>query len=197
MQGSRRFGESQAATAERVLREPARPVAGDDADVLPHVSGPQGCPLCGASLRGDQIADALRRARTLIDRGAEGAVERTILALVSEVRRESTYPERLLARRGDLSYFIPVNDIDWIEASRNVVLVHVGAEVHTLRVTTASIEAALNPKDFWRIRRSTMVNVAKIKEVRHHSRFVELTLVDGTRLRTGVRYRQRWREFQQ
>ena len=159
-----------------------------------HADTSMSCPLCGTALLEDRIADILERARTLIDRGAKGAVERTILALVAQVRRESAYPERLLAKRAGLSYFITVRDIDWIEASRNLVQLHVGAEVHTLRATTASIEAQLNPNDFWRIHRSTIVNVARIKEMQY-SRFAELTLVDGTRLPIGVRYRRRWKEF--
>lgn len=160
----------------------------------PHADASHSCPLCGTALLGDRIAEALKRARTLIDRGAEGAVERTILALVAQVRRESVYPDRLLARRAGASYFINVRDIDWIEASRNLVLLHVGAEVHPLRATTASIEAVLNPHEFWRIHRSTIVNVARIKELQY-SRFAELTLNDGTRLPIGVRYRRRWKEF--
>jgi two-component system LytT family response regulator len=152
------------------------------------------CPLCGTALLGEHIADTLQRARTLIDRGAAGAVERTILALVAQVRRESAYPERLLTKRDGVSYFVAVRDIDWIEASRNQVRLHVGADVHTLKATTASIEATLNPNEFWRIHRSTIVNVARIKEMQY-SRFAELTLADGTRLPIGVRYRRRWREF--
>ena len=195
-QGSRPSDDIQPATTpKRRINNPPRSAEAADEAVPPRANTSESCPLCGTGLLGDHIADTLRRARTLIDRGAEGAVERTILALVSQVRRESTYPERLLARRGDQSYFITVGEIDWIQASRNLVRLHVAAEVHTLRATMAGIESALNPNDFWRIRRSTIVNVARIVAVRHQSRFAELTLTDGARLRIGVRYRERWREF--
>ena len=156
------------------------------------------CPLCETPLPTDRIRDTLRRARTLIDVGATGAVERTLLTLVERMRGESLQPqiEFLVAKKDGHGYFVKVENIDWIEASRNRMRLHVGKEIHVLRASMGSIEAKLDSRLFRRIHRSTIVNIERVKEM--HSRrngHYTLTLVDGTELTMSEAYRQRWREF--
>jgi len=104
--------------------------------------------------------------------------------------------EHLAVRSGDRLLFLRVADIDWIEAADDKVRIHVGRVVHDHRATMAQLEERLPAPAFIRIHRSTIVNVARIRE------FVPwfqgdwiLVLADGTRLQSGKSYRSRIREL--
>jgi two-component system LytT family response regulator len=60
---------------------------------------------------------------------------------------------------------LKTKEIDWIEANGNYVRLHVGARTHEIRETLNNLERKLDPRDFLRIHRSTMVNVHLIKEI--------------------------------
>jgi len=60
---------------------------------------------------------------------------------------------------------VDVGEIDWIEASRNTVRVHVGKHAYALRETMANLAARLNPKQFARVHRSAIVNLGRIKAI--------------------------------
>ncbi|QMV18393.1 response regulator [Granulicella sp. 5B5] len=60
---------------------------------------------------------------------------------------------------------LKVGDVDWIQAEKNNVLIHVGDRVEVIRRTLHSLAKELDPRKFLRIHRSTIVNVEKIAEV--------------------------------
>ena len=60
---------------------------------------------------------------------------------------------------------MPVGEVDWIEAADNYVRVHAGPERHLVRETMGAMEARLDPARFARIHRSTIVNLARIREL--------------------------------
>lgn len=83
-------------------------------------------------------------------------------------------------------------EICWIEAEGNYVHLHVGKESHLLRATLGMLEGRLNPKDFLRIHRSTIVNIHQIHEIKpwlHGSCWI--TLNDGTKLMLSGTYRKK------
>jgi len=76
------------------------------------------------------------------------------------------------------------------------VRVHVGKESHLIRETLSNLEARLSDRIFMRIHRSTMVNIARIREIQpwFQGDYV-LLLTDGTRLTSGRSYRDRVRSL--
>jgi len=75
-------------------------------------------------------------------------------------------PRRLLIRsRGRIS-FVPVTDIEWIESAGNYLHLHIGESVHIMRGTMKDMEAQLDPREFLRIHRSTMVRIDRIRELK-------------------------------
>ena len=56
-------------------------------------------------------------------------------------------------------YFVPVTEIDWIEAFGNYARLHTGPRTHLIRETMATLERALDVRRFARIHRSTIVNL--------------------------------------
>lgn len=100
--------------------------------------------------------------------------------------------DRILVRARGRSYFVRLADVDWIEAARNYVTLHAGAERHVVRTTLAALEARLDPRRFRRISRSTLVNLDRVEELQpwFHGDAVCI-LRGGRRLTVSRNYRDR------
>jgi len=100
------------------------------------------------------------------------------------------HPERLLVAENGRSFFVRTVEVDWIEAARNYVRLHVGDRTHTVRTTLAALEARLDEARFRRISRSALVNLDRVREVQpwFHGDAVVI-LESGTRLGLSRRYR--------
>ena len=68
---------------------------------------------------------------------------------------------------------------------------HAGGVSHLLRETMNNLESRLDPECFWRIHRSTLVNVERIRELQplFHGDYVVI-LRDGTELTLSRTYRR-------
>src|SRR2546423_11421893 len=75
-------------------------------------------------------------------------------------------PERLLVRSPGREHFYRTSEIEWCEAAGNYVRLHVGQDSHLFRETMNSLESKLDPRQFVRIHRSTIVNVEQIEQLR-------------------------------
>jgi two-component system, LytTR family, response regulator len=75
-------------------------------------------------------------------------------------------------------------DIEWIESAGNYARIHAHSRQHEIRETLSSLEGNLNPREFVRIHRSTIVNLQYVKEVQpwFHGYHV-VVLERGQRLR--------------
>jgi two-component system, LytTR family, response regulator len=145
---------------------------------------------------GERLHEAVERARATIDKSASKNLKAALHALLHDIQRERAYPEWLLIKKDDRSVFLRIEDVDWIESSRNNVRLHVGKEVFVYHETTNGIEARLDPRHFFRIHRSTIVNIERIREM--HPWFngdYAVTLKDGTRLTLSSTYRERLKDF--
>jgi two-component system, LytTR family, response regulator len=102
-------------------------------------------------------------------------------------------PRRILVKEKDRRFFVNTADVDWLEAYGNYVRLHVAGRVHLLRATMAQLEQSLDPDDFARIHRSSIVNLSRVKEVQpwFSSEYVVI-LKDGTRLKMGRAYRDQF-----
>ena len=90
---------------------------------------------------------------------------------------------RILVRSPDRILFLKPEEIDYIEAAGNYVVLHVGKERHILRETMTAMEARLIPAGFMRISRSIIVNLARIREIQPlGAGQYSLLLKDGSRL---------------
>ena len=104
---------------------------------------------------------------------------------------EPDKPERLLVKKIGKEFMIKIDDIDWIEASGNYMNLHLKDRVYPLRETMANLERKLDPNQFVRIHRSTMVNLDCIGEIKPlDSGDFDLTLNTGAKLRLSRRYRE-------
>jgi LytTr DNA-binding domain len=102
--------------------------------------------------------------------------------------------ERFAVRqRGGSEIVVEVADIDWIEASGNYAILHVGAETFEIRSSLAKLESELDSKRFVRVHKSHVVNIARVAEV---IPWVggdwRIRLRDGAEVNLSRRYRQRF-----
>jgi two-component system, LytTR family, response regulator len=138
----------------------------------------------------ERFEAALERARERIRQQQGGDLDRRLRALLEEVRGDRGYLQRLVVPTGHRSVFIRTAEIDWIEAERNYIRLHVGGRAYLLRENLGRIESALDPAKFCRIHRSTIVNIDRIQAVESLFRGEYLVLLhDGTKLTSGRSYR--------
>lgn len=133
-----------------------------------------------------RFAATLQRAKArLAQAGAVGAqTSQQILQALDALQQRDQYLERIPVRVAEHVVLVPVDDIIWIKASRNSVLIHVPGHIHELRQTMTQLAAQLDPRHFARVHRSAIVNVRRVKAIHpwfngHHV----VTLDNGQQLR--------------
>lgn len=157
-----------------------------------------------------RFADAIARARAQIEQStaaerhaklvaflddSAGGLPREAAALAAEAvpNVAGRGPlDRLLVKEEGRMYFVPVTDIDWIEAFGNYARLHTGPRTHLIRETMATLERALDTRRFARIHRSTIVNLDRIRQMDlWGSGDYMVRLADGTQLKLSRWYRDR------
>ena len=141
---------------------------------------------------------ALMQARRQIEQQDASELGRKLLTLMGtrEVRPDAPprYLSRLMVKTAGRVIFIRSEEIDWVEAYDNYVRLHIGSKAHLLRQTMNELEATLNPEQFARIHRSTIVNLDRVKELYTHFNGEHLVILhDGTELKLS-RSRREWLE---
>ena len=138
----------------------------------------------------ERFEAALQRARGRIHQQQGGDLDLRLRALLEEMRGGRGYLQRLVVPSGHRSIFIRTEEIDWIEAERNYIRLHVRDQAHLLRENLSRIESSLDPAKFCRIHRSIIVNVDRIQAVESLFRGEYLVVLhDGTKLTSGRSYR--------
>jgi len=143
----------------------------------------------------ERFGKALQRAKLQLQRESAndvGNINRRILALLEEQRAKPKYLERLVIKNNGRVFFLKTEEIDWISAEGNYVNLHVKKDSYLLRETISSLEAQLDPQKFVRIHRSQIVNIDRIRELRHwsHGEY-QVILHDGAELMLSRSYREK------
>lgn len=135
----------------------------------------------------DRFSEAVDRVVQMIRKGEEDEEARRLDRLVSDERRRV---DRILVKGSRKAYFVRAAQIDWIEAAGNYLRLHVGDKAHLIRQTMNEIERQLDPDDFIRIHRSSIVNLSRVKELqRGNGGEFDVVLETGKRLRLSRGYR--------
>ena len=97
---------------------------------------------------------------------------------------------RLLVTTNGRAVFLPVDRIDRVEAERNYVTLVSGAERYRLRATISAVAERLDPAQFLRINRSTLVRLDAVKTMHEWSHGdYRVVMHDGTVMIWSRRYR--------
>ena len=99
--------------------------------------------------------------------------------------------EYLTVKSAGQVVFVSLPSIDWIEAADYYVGLHVGPKTHLLRRSITELEQDLDPNVFFRIHRSTIVNLNRIRGLKLNEDGEYTVLLErGTSLRLSRRYRK-------
>ena len=104
--------------------------------------------------------------------------------------------DRLAIKDGSSITFVPVKDIDWIDAAGDYMCVHAKNETYIMRTTMKELEAKLDPSIFQRVHRSTIVNTERVEKVSSHiNGEFHLTLSCGSSLKMSRSYKGKVKHF--
>jgi two-component system LytT family response regulator len=133
--------------------------------------------------RFQRALDRARRRREQPDRDLEQRLARVLSAM-------KPMTERLVVRSAGKIQFVNIDEIDWINAEDNYVRIYAAGKTYLMRETVTGIETRLNPHQFVRIRRSTIVRIDRMREIKPllNGTF-EILLEDGTRVVSARRFR--------
>jgi two-component system, LytTR family, response regulator len=138
----------------------------------------------------ERLHRAITRVRAEIEKTGDGEMARRILDYLSRNTSESQLEKRLVIKSGGRVVFLDIDEIDWIDAEANYVKLNAGKQSYVLRQSIGHLSERLNPRQFVRIHRSTIVNVQKIKELQPcNSGEYIVTLKNGKELSCSRGYR--------
>lgn len=101
----------------------------------------------------------------------------------------SKYLSRLAVRGRDKSILLRADEIDWIEAAGDYVCAHVQSRSFLIDQSLAHLEAKLDPEQFLRIHRGTIVNIDRLKELHPYTNGEYFAVLsDGKRLKVSRTY---------
>jgi len=140
----------------------------------------------------DQFRAAVDRARAVLEFSRRKDLGRRLDGLVAEINSGKKFVERFLLRSAGRLTIVRVDDIDWLESDGDYVRVHAHGKKNLLRIRISEIESKLNPAQFIRIHRSTIVAIDRVVEMKPATNGDYLVrLTDGTQLNLSRTYRER------
>ena len=116
--------------------------------------------------------------------------------LLESEDQSAEHADRLAIKDGSSITFVPIKDIDWIDAAGDYMCVHVGGATHIMRTTMKELESKLDPSIFQRVHRSTIVNLHRVEKVSSHiNGEFHLTLSCGSSLKMSRSYKEKVKHF--
>ena len=108
-----------------------------------------------------RLKDALERAKGMLKKDFETKIE-DLLKLIEEEKR---YMTRIPVRKGKRIIVLDVQDVVWIGAEETLNFVYSRENRYLINETLAELEKKLDPKIFFRIHRSCIINLNYISEI--------------------------------
>jgi len=103
--------------------------------------------------------------------------------LSAAARPPDQHLQRIVVRDGPKVHILPVSQLDYAEAQDDYISLHSEGKAFLKQQTISSLEAALDPKQFVRIHRSVIVNIARIARIEPVTKDSRLAILhDGIRL---------------
>jgi two-component system LytT family response regulator len=142
----------------------------------------------------ERLGMAFKRALNRLRGVSHDDATRQVMTMLDAIAKPPRKLERFAVRSGERTTFVPVEEVDWIEAFQNYVRLHAGPTTHLLHVPMNTIETVLDSGRFLRIHRSHIVNLRRIAQLWSiaHGQYV-IELKSGQRLQSGRTYGERIR----
>lgn len=147
----------------------------------------------------ERLETALKRVREKIAAKIALLTQEQFNAMMTGLRNSEeskSYPSRLLVKDGEKEILLPVEKVDWIEAAQYYCCLHTNGRQYMLRETITDLDNRLDPRQFVRIHRSSIVNLDRIREIyRDGHGEGSIVLTDGVKLRMSKVGRQKLAEL--
>lgn len=138
----------------------------------------------------ERVTKVLGRVRAHLS--AKAAATPTAHASAALSEHPGPYLNRIAVKSVGRTVFVATEAVDWLETAGNYVCLHAGKDTHVVRETMNQLEFQLDPGQFVRIHRSTLVRIEAIREIQplfNGDRAVILR--DGTKLTMSRSYRDK------
>jgi len=133
-----------------------------------------------------RFAEALGHAKATLRQGRSDLAHR-LAGLLEEFAARGEgggYLTRIVVKLAGHVRFVRVEELDWIEAADYCAKLHAGGKVHVIRETLQALEARLDPARFFRVHRSAIVNLDRVRELQPYLKGDHLVILqDGSRLK--------------
>jgi two-component system LytT family response regulator len=143
----------------------------------------------------ERLSTALKRVREKIAASVALLTQEQFSAMMSGLQNSEesrSYPSRFLVKDGEKEILLPVEKVDWIEAANYYCGLHTNGRTYMLRETITDLSNKLDPSQFVRIHRSSIVNLNRIREIyRDGHGEGSIVLTDGVKLRMSKVGRQK------
>ncbi len=113
----------------------------------------------------ERFFDSLNRAKKALKQDSRAGMNSKIENLLEYLEPARGPLSRILVKSSGRYFFLKTTDIDWIESAGNYVRIHSGGNNYLIRETMINMEKKLDSDTFFRIHRSTIINVNKVKEL--------------------------------
>lgn len=148
----------------------------------------------------ERLGKALDRVREKIAAKTALITQEQFTAVLDGLRNPNedskSYQSRFLVKDGEKEILLAAEKIDWIEAAEYYSCLHANSRRYMLRETITDLSNKLDPKQFLRIHRSSIVNLDRIREVyREGPADSSIVLTDGQKLRMSKAGRQKLSEI--
>jgi hypothetical protein len=109
----------------------------------------------------------------------------------TEIARSTAKMERLVAKKNGRFVFLKLTEISSFKSEGNYMKVYNGTDWVIIRETMKSMELKLDPKNFFRVNRSTIVNVNFVRDLEPwFNGEYSISLHDGSVVNTSKTYRE-------
>jgi len=139
----------------------------------------------------ERFRRSTERIRGRLDSLDKKELSREVRDTLDLISSEPRYLSRITVNHGGRLIILLVREIDWITAFGNYLRIHSKGKTYLLRGTINRMEERLDPDNFVRIHRSTIVRIECIKEFQPHfgGQYIAL-LKDGTKFILSRNYRK-------
>jgi two-component system, LytTR family, response regulator len=128
----------------------------------------------------ERFAQTIQRIKSEIHTRAAARLSEKLLNVLQDTQpKGGRYLNRIVVRTDGRTLLLKTVDVEWIEAADYYARIHSGSKAYLLRETMNELEAKLDPEVFFRVHRSAIVNLEKVKEIQPYTRGEHVVIMNG------------------
>ncbi len=147
----------------------------------------------------ERIAKTLERIQRLEEKNNKSSQElkENIQSVIQKVNRDK-YQDRFIVKESGKYFLVPKDDIYWFEADGNYLRIVTENKKYFVRHTLSGMEEYLDPELFYRVSRSTIVNIDWVNQIQDHyyGNFI-IEMKNGKELKMTKNYKRVLEDFKQ